>query len=314
MRAFKSQDAAGLLEDAERMIFAVAQRDLRTEALSNRAVIEDALTVLDKRINQFRKGQLTAAASYGLTDLDAATAGIHAGEVAIVAARPGVGKTIMACHLADVNTAAGTPVLFVSLEQSATELALRLLAKHTKINAFKFRRGTLTDIEKPVIFDAVDEFAAAPLWWDDTPSQSIVRIGAQARRMKSKHGLGMLIVDYLQLIACPDKSMKRYDAIGEISRGLKLLARDLKIPVVAMAQLNRESEQRGGEPRLSDLRESGNIEQDADTVILMHPEDDVIKLLIRKQRNGPLLTVSVLHEKEFYKLTNMVPSFGAPKL
>lgn len=304
MRAWELGDTDQLVEDAERSIFAVAQKDLRTEPSSNRAVVNDALEVLDRRIKQAASGEITGAAPYGLADLDAATAGLHNGEVTIIAARPGIGKTIFGCHLADVASAAGVPVLFVSLEQSAVELTLRLLAKHTRINAFKFRRGTITPIERPVIFEVVDELSRAPIWWDDTTSQSIVRIGAQARRMKSKHGIGLVIVDYLQLVAFHDKSMTQNDGLGEISRGLKLMARDLNIPVVALAQLNRESENRGGEPRLSDLRGSGNIEQDADTVILMHPDGDSIKLLIRKNRNGPLCNVVIFHEKEYYRLTN----------
>jgi replicative DNA helicase len=188
---------------------------------------------------------------------------------------------------------------------------LRLLAKHGRVNAFKLRSGTLTDFEVVNIQDAAARIRDVPLWWDDQPCQTVGRIAAQARRLKAKHNLAIVIVDYMQLIEAADRRQKRYEAVGEMSRGLKLLARELQIPVVAMAQLNRESEAANREPKLSDLREAGGIEQDADTVILMHPatnsENDPcpqIKLLIRKQRNGPLSSVIVMHDKAHYALLN----------
>jgi len=308
--AYEPGDSAGLLENAERRIFAIAQRDVRGDVVSHSKVIDEAMEVTDKRVNLFRRGEMTGAVPYGLIDLDTATAGMHAGELIIIGARPGVGKTIFGCHLADVASGEGLPALFISLEQARHELALRLLSKHARVNAFKLRGGSITNAERLLIGDAAEKTRHVPLWWDDAPCQSVSRISAQARRVKAKHGLALLVVDYMQLIDAPNKRQKRHEAVGEMSRGLKLLARDLKIPVVAMAQLNRDVENRGGEPRLSDLREAGGIEQDADTVILMHRamggDESVsqVKLLIRKQRNGPLSDVIVMHEAEHYALVN----------
>jgi len=268
--AYEPGDSSGLLENAERRIFAIAQRDVRGDVVSHSKVIDEALEVTDKRVNLFRRGEMTGAVPYGLIDLDTATAGMHAGELIIIGARPGVGKTLLGGHLADVASGLGMPSLFVSLEQARHELALRLLAKHARVNAFKIRGGSISNAERLLIGDAAEKTRNVPIWWDDAPCQSVGRISAQARRVKAKHGLALLVVDYMQLIDAPNKRQKRHEAVGEMSRALKLLARDLQIPVVAMAQLNRDVENRGGEPRLSDLRESGGIEQDADTVILMH--------------------------------------------
>lgn len=304
-------DAAALLEDAERRIFAIAQRDLRGDIYRQEKVIDESLGILDRRVTLHREGRMTGL-GYGLIDLDVNTAGLHPGELVVIAARPGVGKTIFGAHLADVTSMAGKPALFVSLEQSRHELALRLLAKHSGVNAFKIRGGSISNDDKTAILFAAEKMRGAALCWDDCPTQTIGRIAAQARRMKSKYGLELLVVDYLQLMESANKRQKRHEAVGEISRGLKLLSRDLNVPVVAMAQLNRDSEAERREPRLSDLRESGSIEQDADTVILMHlptaePGSAMsqIKLLIRKQRNGPLTDVFVMHDKARYALCNV---------
>lgn len=300
-----------LIERAERIMFAVADRGHQSTVYTNAQVVDEALAILDRRITLFRKGEMIGAVPYGLVDLDKATAGMHAGELVVVAARPGIGKTIFGCHIADSASSRGLGAFFVSLEQARHELSLRLLSKHAKVNSFKLRDGTLSTFDRGLIGDAADKTRPSPLFWDDAPCQSVGKIAASARRLKAKNDIKLVVVDYMQLIDPANKKQKRHEAVGEMSRGLKLLARELGIPVVAMAQLNRDSETQSREPKLSDLRESGGIEQDADTVILMHQTVNdkesptaQIQLLIRKQRNGPLKDIWVTHEKKHYAITN----------
>lgn len=300
-----------LLEAVERRIFAIRDAAGQTrDVFTHSAVLEESKTLLRKRVQIAREGKLDGV-SYGLIDLDKFTAGMHAGELVVIGARPGVGKTIFGCHLADVAGAAGLPALFVSLEQARHELALRLLAKHSRINAFKMRAGTLSEWDLLTISEAADRVKDFPIYWDDAPNQTVIKIAAQARRLRAKKNLQLVVVDYMQLIEANDRKLRRHEQVGEMSRGLKLLARELQIPIVAMAQVNRESEQSGGEPKLIHLREAGGIEQDADTVLLMHPvsqEPDMnfaeLKIKIAKQRHGPITNVTILHNKAHYALEN----------
>jgi replicative DNA helicase len=308
-RSMRSEE---LLDAAESRIFAVSQRGHSGTVQPHSVVVDEALAILDRRVTMFRDKKTTGALPYGLIDLDKVTAGMHPGELVVIGARPGVGKTIFGCHLADIASVNRMPAMFVSLEQARHELALRLLAKHSQVGAFLIRQGSVTNEQREMLRSAAARVRGLPLWWDDTPSQTVFRIASQARRLKAKHGLQLLVVDYMQLIDAANKKQKRHEQVGEMSRALKLLARSLNIPVIAMAQLNRSSENESREPKLSDLRESGNVEQDADTVILMHPETEMapgqktamIRLLIRKQRNGPICGVTVCHDKEHYALCN----------
>lgn len=308
----KTMKPEELLESVEKRIFAVTQDRSTGTVVSNSVVIDEALELLERRVEMNRTGKSTGAMAYGLRDLDKMTAGMHNGELIVVGARPGVGKTILGCHLADIAACQKSTAFFVSLEQARYELELRLLSKHSRVDSFKIRQGELTDSHVDQITSAAARIRHSPLWWDDTPAQTVRRIASQARRLKSKHDLKILVIDYMQLIESANRRQKRHEQVGEITRALKLLARELAIPVVVMAQLNRESETQGREPRLSDLREAGSIEQDADTVILIHPAEppkedsptNILKLLIRKQRNGPLCDVQVIHDKKHYELCN----------
>jgi replicative DNA helicase len=203
------------------------------------------------------------------------------------------------------------PALFVSLEQGRTELAERLLCAYARIDSYKVRRGHINSEEQTRIIDAGDKIGRAKLFLDDTPQQNMMRIAANARRLKSRNGIEVIFVDYLQLIDADNPRSSRQEQVSAISRRLKGLARELKIPVVAMAQLNRASEDRANSrPKLSDLRESGAIEQDADTVIMLHRTEEerqrgVVEAIVAKQRNGPTGDCKLLYVKEHMRFENM---------
>lgn len=299
-----------LLEQAERRIFAITQRGYTGTLHKQEAVVKDALALLQKRMDEFRHGRPTGAVAYGLRDLDDVTAGIHAGELVVIGSRPGVGKSIFGCHLADVAGRNGQTSLFCSMEMARVELVLRMLAKAASVNSFLMRKGNIDEHQYLNVEEHAEKWVRhLPIYWDDQPSQTVTRISAQARRLKSKKNLQLVVVDYMQLMEHGNKRLRRYDQIAEISRALKLLARDLAIPVVAMVQLNRESDKKGSKPGLSDIRECGNIEQDADTVILLHMDKDqteksapLLSLLVKKQRNGPICDVNVIHDKQYFAL------------
>ena len=253
-------------------------------------------------------------------DIDELTAGLHNSELVILAARPSVGKTAMALNIVR-NVIVGDPirgsqpagVFFVSLEQARVELAERLLCAQARVDSHKLRKGHLGSDDMDRLMSAGGVLSKAKLYIDDTPAQGILRIAANARRLKKKHDIKLVVIDYLQLIDPDNKRDSRQEQVSQISRRLKFLARELKIPVLSLAQVNRSSEDRGNhKPRLADLRESGAIEQDADTVMLMHrpgmyeggQEDNTIEVLIAKQRNGPTGDVTLAFLKHYMRFEN----------
>jgi replicative DNA helicase len=248
----------------------------------------------------------------GYLDLDEKTAGLQNNELVIVAARPSVGKTSFALNLVRNMVLDEKCVFFVSLEQSRTELAERLLCAQGRVDSHRLRKGHLNADEMQRLMDASGQFEKAKLYIDDSPAQGMLRIAANARRLKMRQQLDIVIIDYLQLIEPDSKRDSRQEQVAAISRRLKFLAKELQIPVVALAQLNRSSEDREGHrPRLSDLRESGSLEQDADTVMLLHRPDaepgqqgEVIDVVIAKQRNGPTDTVTLTFLKQFMRFEN----------
>lgn len=246
----------------------------------------------------------------GFRDLDNITYGFHAGEMIVLAARPSVGKTSLAMNFAEHvikpdGNRPGSGVLVFSLEMTASQLAMRLICSRARVDMKRIRDRVISKQETGQISSTVKELKGTPLWIDDSASSSILDIRAKARRIDAKNPLGLIVIDYLQLIRGSDSRMPREQQIADISRGVKGMAKELNVPVVVLSQLNRESEKENRNPRLSDLRESGSIEQDADVVLLMHRakkhEDDEtfddsglpgdiehIKLIIAKQRNGPV--------------------------
>ncbi|MBI2805591.1 MAG: replicative DNA helicase [Planctomycetes bacterium] len=301
-----------LLDSAERRILEIAEMGITGDTVTLHDAIQEAWHRLDQRK---KKGENEfSGIPTGFLDLDNLTAGFQNNELIVLAARPSVGKTAFALNIArHVVVEEGLPVLFVSLEQARVELAERLLCCQARVDSHRLRRGHLgaDDIDK--IHDAGGILSESKLFIDDTPGQSMLRIAANARRLKKRHDLRLVIIDYLQLIDPDDRRESRQEQVAGISRRLKFLARELKVPVVALAQVNRSSEDRQDHrPRLSDLRESGAIEQDADTVMMLHRPDyhepgqqeGLVEVIVAKQRNGPTGDVSLMYVKQYMRFEN----------
>jgi replicative DNA helicase len=307
----QSAPANEMLESAERKIFDIAQMGVTGQYISLKDALDAAFRRIDQRAGQ--GPQSVSGVATGFVDLDEKTAGLQASELIIIAARPSVGKTSFALNLVrNMIVEERKSVFFVSLEQSRIELVERLLCSQGKVDSHRIRKGHLSADDMNRLMSAGDQMSAAKFFIDDSPAQGMLRIAANARRLKMRHGLDIVFIDYLQLIEPDNKRDNRQEQVGAISRRLKFLAKELEIPVVAMAQVNRSSEDRQDhKPRLSDLRESGSIEQDADTVMLLHRPDaepgqqgETIDVIIAKQRNGPTDTVTLTFLKQFMRFEN----------
>jgi replicative DNA helicase len=303
--------ATELLEGAERKIFDIAQMGVTGQYITLQAALDEAYRRIDARA--LRGPTSVSGVPTGYVDLDEKTAGFQASELIIVAARPSVGKTAFSLNLVrNMVVQEQKAVFFVSLEQSRIELAERLLCSQGKVDSHRLRKGHLNADDMQRLMEASDQLSQAKLFIDDSPAQGMLRIAANARRLKMRHGLDIVFIDYLQLIEPDNKRDSRQEQVAAISRRLKFLAKELEIPVVALAQVNRSSEDRQDHrPRLSDLRESGSIEQDADTVMLLHRPDgepgqqgETIDVIIAKQRNGPTDTVTLTFVKPFMRFEN----------
>lgn len=292
------------LAEAERGMLAIAEKEAGEQ---HTATLHDILLESMEALETRRSGQIVGQAS-GYEALDDILGGFRSGDMVILAGRPSMGKTAFACNLA-LRSARDEqiPVLFISLEMGKLLVAERLAAAHSKIGLHAMQRGTATADERRQFVEAIGELASLSISIDDSPSRTVGEIGALARRHKRKHGLGLLVVDYLQLILPENLRDNRQDQVALMSRRMKALARELNCPVVCIAQLNREAAKNSDtRPRLHHLRESGAIEQDADTVLLVHRESyyshqhppeghgDPAELIVAKQRNGPTGTVKLL--------------------
>jgi replicative DNA helicase len=312
-----------LLGIAERKILEIAEKGTVGELKTLVDAMQEAQTRIDARAT----GTLaTVGVPTGYVDLDEKTAGFHENELAIIAARPGIGKTAFALNVIRYAVVEERmPVFFVSLEMARVELAERLLACQSRVDSFKLRKGTVNSDDIKKLMDAGDTLRGTPknpvkMFIDDSPTQNMLRIGANARRLKQKHGLRMVVIDYLQLIEPENRRDPRQEQVAQISRRLKTLARELHIPVIALAQVNRASEDRQDHtPRISDLRESGSIEQDADTVLILHrpgmhggegAQDNVLEVHIAKQRNGPTGVITLTYIKEYMRYENYAADTG----
>jgi replicative DNA helicase len=299
--------ATELLDAAERRIFEIAEMGLTGDTKTLQEAIYEAYVRLDQRK---QRGDVEySGVPTGYTDLDALTAGLQNSDLVILAARPSIGKTSFALNIVrHVVVEEQQTVLFVSLEQARVELAERLLCCQALVDSHKLRKGFLNADEIDKLHGAGEILSRAKLFIDDAPGQSMLRIAANARRLKLRHQLNMVVIDYLQLIDPDNRRENRQEQVSAISRRLKFLARELNVPVVALAQVNRSSEDRTDhKPRLSDLRESGALEQDADTVLLLHrPEEreGTIDVIIAKQRNGPTGEVTLGFKKQFMRFEN----------
>lgn len=311
-----------LVERAERAILEVARDDRRQDFRA----IEDVLhNELDKLHRLSLEGTRLTGTPSGFTDLDAITGGFQPGNLIIIAARPAMGKSALVCNIAE-NAAVkhSVPVALFSLEMAEAELAQRFVASQTPIKGEELRRGRVPESRWPKILKATQRLAAAPLWIDDSSDVGLLEIRAKARRLHSQRegGLGLIIVDYLQLMRTESRYDSRVTAVGELSRGLKILARELEVPVIAISQLSRAVEQRPDKkPMLSDLRESGNLEQDSDLVIFLYRDEyynedseriGEADLMIAKHRNGALGTVTLTFQKDYPKFMNFASERSLP--
>lgn len=292
----ESAAITNLLDEAEQKIFALSQSSVRQGFLPIRNVLAESFDRLDEL--QKNSGAMRGVAT-GFTDLDNTLAGMQDSNLIILAARPGVGKTAFSLNIAQYVTAVSkVPVGYFSLEMSKEELVDRMLVAQADIDAWRFKTGRLTSEDFGKLSEAMGVLAEAPLFIDDTPGISVLEMRTKARRLKTEHNVGMIVVDYLQLVKGRNLE-NRVQEVGEISQGLKNLARELKVPVLALSQLSRSIEHRGSgsTPQLSDLRESGSIEQDADVVMFLYREDaedlESVKLNIAKHRNGGLRTIDL---------------------
>jgi replicative DNA helicase len=315
-----SQDTGELeaiLDEAERRVFQLAERKREGDLKPVRELMEQTLTLLD-RMKMSSTG--VTGLSTGFVDLDLTLTGMHPGELLVLAARPGVGKTSLAMNVAiHVALKEERPVGIFSLEMPADQLLMRLLASAARVDMKKLRGGRLTPRDEEKFQEVAGGLFNAPLYIDDTGALSPFDLRAKARRLKQKNqGLGLLVVDYLQLMHQKGKVESRQLEVSEISRSLKALAKELEVPILALSQLNRKVEERkGGRPMLSDLRESGAIEQDADVVMFIHRDSDEdedeggpgasytgrgavpVELIVAKQRNGPTGTIDLVFLSEY---------------
>ncbi|HZZ81677.1 MAG TPA: replicative DNA helicase [Gemmataceae bacterium] len=308
----QTQAPTELLDSAERRILEIAEMGITGDTVTLEQAMREAYHRLDQR--KKRGDQELSGIATGFLDLDNLTAGFQNNELIVLAARPSVGKTAFALNIArHVVVEEGLPVLFVSLEQARIELAERLLCCQARVDSHRLRRGHLSSDDETKIMEAGGILSEAKLFIDDTPGQNMLRIAANARRLKKRHDLRLVMIDYLQLIDPDDRRDSRQEQVAGISRRLKFLARELKLPVVALAQVNRSSEDRQDHrPRLSDLRESGAIEQDADTVMMLHRPDyhepgqqeGLVEVIVAKQRNGPTGEVSLMYVKQYMRFEN----------
>ncbi len=318
-----TDDPETLLDLAQSEIFEVAGEKLQTGFLGIRDIVKSSFGTIDVL---FDRGQRVTGVETGFVDLDNMTSGLQPGELIIVAARPSLGKTALALNIAaHAAIEKGKVVGFFSLEMSKESLLIRLLCSEARIDSHKLRAGFASREDWSKMTLALGRLAEAPIYVEDTPGLSVLQIRAKARRLKAERGLDLLVVDYLQLATGHGRFENRTQEVSFISRGLKSIAKELNVPVLALSQLSRAPEQHGsGPPQLWHLRESGSIEQDSDLVIFIFRErrpdgaDDseengsVIKLIIGKQRNGPTGDVQIVFLKPFVRFENYLPpSAGA---
>ncbi|HRH56814.1 MAG TPA: replicative DNA helicase [Chitinophagales bacterium] len=309
-------DVFDLLDTAEKRIYEITDKNLRNSVQGIGQLVSKSILQIDGLINR-EDGLLEDSVPSGYLELDKMTSGWKATDLVIIAARPSMGKTAFVLNLAR-NAAVdfNMPVAIFSLEMGAVQLAKRLISLECEIDAQKVANGKMTDNEYSILRDKVEKLSSAPIYINDQPAINIYELRAQCRRLQNAHGIKMVIIDYLQLMSGGgDKGMNREQEISSISRSLKGLAKELNIPVIALSQLNRSVESRGGEkkPMLSDLRESGSIEQDADMVMFLYrPEyynlnegqdgaslKGVSEIIIAKHRNGPTGSIELRFNKNF---------------
>ncbi len=306
-------DAAEALDQAEKMIFDISQNRIEGKFFSMKEIIHDSMEMIDQLYQ--RKEHVTGVGT-GFHEFDVKTAGLQPSDLIIVAGRPSMGKSaFVSCICEHVGIQLKKPLAIFSLEMSKGQMVQRMLCSHARVNAQNVRTGYLSHQDWPKLTSAAGKLSEAPIFIDDTPGQTVLEVRAKARRLKMQHDIQLVVIDYMQLMQGIGRSESRQQEISEISRSLKALARELKVPVIAVSQLSRAVESRtGNRPQLSDLRESGAIEQDADVVVFLFreeyykPEDETLRnkaeAIIAKQRNGPVGSIELLFLKEWTRFEN----------
>lgn len=291
-----------VIDRAQSSLSSLLDRAVKTDARQVGDILRDALLAIEARATG---GDLSPPVTTGLNAIDEGLAGgLRCGQLVILAARPGVGKSALALQIA-AGAAETRQVLLVSLEMSSLELADRMLCQKASVDGHRMRNGTISSDDRRALVEAASSLANLSLHVDDKPGMTVRDVARAARQvLRKQKDIGLVVVDYLQLLTANNERESREQQVSAMSRGLKLLAKELKCPVLALCQMSRDVEKQGREPRLSDLRESGAIEQDADVVAFLHRTDtggdkDIVKLLIKKQRSGPAGEVTLEWQKRY---------------
>ncbi len=308
-----SDDADEILDRAERSIFEISEKRSKRSFFSIKEIVKSSFDSIEKL---FEKPGMVTGVETGFRELDQLTSGLQPSDLIIIAGRPSMGKTSLALDIARFAACKRkVPTAIFSLEMSKEQLGLRLLCSEARVSSVKLRTGFLASSDWPNLTAAAGRISEAPIFIDDSPQLGTLDVRARSRRLKAEHSLGLIIVDYLQLMHVPKKIESRQLEISEISRGLKGLAKELNVPIIALSQLSRAVENRTDKrPLLSDLRESGSIEQDADVVAFIYrdevydpksPKAGIAEILVRKQRNGPIGNIELAFLKEFTRFENL---------
>ncbi|WP_149360204.1 replicative DNA helicase [Lolliginicoccus suaedae] len=309
----EGQDVAGIVDRAQAEIFEVTERRTTEDYVALEELLQPTMDEIDSIAS---RGGMSLGVPTGFVELDELTNGLHPGQMIIIAARPGVGKSTLGMDfLRSCSIKHGMASAVFSLEMSKTEIVMRLLSAESKIKLADMRSGRMTDDDWTRLARRMSEISEAPLFIDDSPNLTMMEIRAKARRLKQKHDLKLIVLDYLQLMSSGRKVESRQQEVSEFSRSLKLLAKEIEVPVIAISQLNRGPEQRADKkPQVSDLRESGSLEQDADMVILLHrpdafepddPRGGEADIIIGKHRAGPTATITVAHQLHYSRFVDM---------
>ncbi len=307
------QEVDEVVDRAQAEVYEVTERRTTEDYSPLEELLQPTLDEIDAIAT---RGGLSSGVPTGFSEFDEVTNGLHPGQMIIVAARPGVGKSTLGLDfMRSCSIRHGMASVIFSLEMSKSEIVMRLLSAEAKIKLGAMRSGKMTDDDWTALARRMSEISEAPLFIDDSPNMTMMEIRAKARRLKQRHDLKLIVVDYLQLMTSGKKVESRQQEVSEFSRSLKLLAKELEVPLVAISQLNRGPEQRTDKrPQVSDLRESGSLEQDADMVLLMHrpdssdnddPRAGEADLILGKHRNGPTATITVAHQLHLSRFVDM---------
>ena len=315
----KSYDAGmdidSVLDEAEHAIFEISENKIRPSFHPIREIIKDSFKTIERL---YAKKELVTGVATGFDKIDDITSGLQNSDLIIIAGRPSMGKTAFALNIAQFAALEmGVPVAIFSLEMAKEQLATRMLASEARVDSQRLRKGFLGETDWPKLTTAAGRLSEAPIYIDDTPAITVIEMKAKSRRLKAEAGLGLIILDYLQLMRGGAYKDSREQEISEISRSLKALAKELSVPVVALSQLNRKVEDRTSRrPQMADLRESGAIEQDADLIAFIYrdevynrsddnPDKGIAEIIIGKQRNGPTGTVKLAFQEKYTRFENL---------